>query len=268
MDDVRPVLEFPYYFYGKTFTAVLGNDRTIYIPVPLMCDVLGIDSRAQLQRLDRDDMFEGKYQVMHFENYPYGDDENEFRPKDAVSLSIKLLPYWIGTLQNRSIKDPDIAASIKRFKHEFIEVTYRAFSRDMIPEDLRAEIEGSHNKEIDRLYNALDGVIKRLNNLEGEFEGLKAGITTANPINQPQASMIKTMIGIIGKRLTTKFKKPCYQDAYLRFYKAFDITSYLALPQDQFPTAQAFLKNWFIEISLPGTPIPEVFKAPNQKDLL
>jgi len=268
MEEIRPVLEFPYAFYGKTFTAVLGSDRTIYVPVPLMCDALQIDHRAQTQRLERDDMFEGHFQLMHFENYPYGDNENEFRPKDAVSLSIKLLPYWMGTLQLKSLKDKDVADSIKQFKHEFIEVTYRAFSRDMIPEDLREEIEGGRHKDVDRLYDALDDVLIRLNNLEGSFEGIKAGITTANPINQPQASMLKTMIGIIGKRLTTKNKKPCYQDAYIRFYRDFQITSYLALPQDQFEAAQAYLKNWFVEISLPGTPIPDVFKAPNQRDLL
>ena len=46
--------EYPFTFYGDTFSIALASDRRLYLPLPLICKPLGIDSTGQAQRIRRD----------------------------------------------------------------------------------------------------------------------------------------------------------------------------------------------------------------------
>lgn len=42
MDELTPLDQFPFEFYGDVFTAILVNDRKLYVPLSDMCRTLDV----------------------------------------------------------------------------------------------------------------------------------------------------------------------------------------------------------------------------------
>jgi len=73
MAEIESIAEFPFEFYDQLFTIVLGNDRKLNAPIPLMCAALHVQPTGQIQRIERDPVLVDAMRLVKFEHYPYGD---------------------------------------------------------------------------------------------------------------------------------------------------------------------------------------------------
>ena len=150
----RVVDEFPFTFYGETFTVALASDRCLYVPVPLICGALGVSTHAQVERIRRDEAIADALVTLRLDRYPYG--KGDFRPREVNCLRLDRLPYWLGTIDASRIPDPDRRQAVVRFKREFADVAWAAFRREILPEDMLAELDAHLPPERRAYFELMD----------------------------------------------------------------------------------------------------------------
>ncbi len=274
-EELRVLDEFPFTFYGETFTVSLANDRQLYVPLPLMCNALGLRVHGQVRRIERDRAIADSMVTLRLENYPYG--EGQTRPREVSCLRLDRLPYWLGTIDASRIKDPKRQDEVVRFKREFADVAWAAFRSEILPEDLRAELDASLPAELAEYHSLMDAAAEmrrglgdheqRLDDVEERLMGLEARLEGTDFINPEQAKRYQVMVHYLANVLTKKGKGG-HAIVHNEVKKVFKVPSYMLLPEARFPDAIRFLANWYERITPPGTPLPSVFTDPDQKRLL
>ena len=129
--DFKIVAEFPFEFYGEEFTVGLSSTRKLFLPFPLVCEALKVDLDGQVQRIQRDEVFdETNFHKVTFVHYPYGK-KGEFRPREVYAMRLDMLPYFMGGVDTRRIEDETIRKSIVRFKKEISWVAWGYFGSEI-----------------------------------------------------------------------------------------------------------------------------------------
>jgi len=276
LENFKVLDEFPFTFYGLTFTTALGNDRKLYVPLPLICKALFIDVDGQVQRITRDEALNDAIRIVRFEQYPHGSDE--VRPRDVNALRLDRLPYWLGTIDTGRIQNPDVRNKIITFKREFADVAWAAFRTQILPQDVLAELDSQlpaqqqvyHVKmdEASALLQNLQTQGERLQGLEKRLSGLEARFEGTDFINPAQAKQYMDMVNAIAMVLKRKGEPSPHARIHGEVKHVFNVPSYALIPEKDFPRVKKYLEQMFLRITPPGTPAPEIFHAPNQKRLL
>jgi hypothetical protein len=210
MDIVHSV---PFVFYGEVFKAYLVSDRQWYIPILSVCSALGVDTEGQRQRILRDEAIADRLVNLPIET-PYKDTT---RIQEVSCLNLRALPYWLGTIEVRRVKE-EHRKKVILFKREFAEAAWAVFRSDMVPPDLLAEMDTNLppdereyleamnqmrqvRKKLDLLSGKLDEELSRvgseLQDLTGRLGILEASLVGKKIVNPAQARLIQEMIGYV-----------------------------------------------------------------------
>ena len=271
LEDLYIIDQFPFTFYGETFYALLVSDRHLYIPIARVCQVLDIDVNAQVQRIRRDEAISDSVRRLSIE-VPYGD-KGATREQEMNCLDLRRLPYWLGGIDANRIKNDDLRERVVAFKRDFADVAWAAFRTEILPDDVLAEMDMNLPPERQAYLETMDAAAEmrrqlgkhdeqiidheeRLGNLEARLEGTEF-------LTPQQARQVQTMATILAE-LLRKRDKGDYHTVYGEIKREFQVPSYKLVPEDKFPRLQSFLAQWHSSLTIPGTPLPQVFKDPSQ----
>jgi hypothetical protein len=124
-DEVRPLDQFPFEFYGARFSVFLAADRRLYVPLSDLCEAMEIDTNAQAQRIRRNEAINDTLLTLPLQ-VPYGD-EGALQTRRMLCLWLNRLPYWLGTIDASRIPDAARRRQVVRFQREFADVAWAAF---------------------------------------------------------------------------------------------------------------------------------------------
>jgi hypothetical protein len=96
---------------------------------------------------------------------------------------------------------------------------------------------------------------------------LEAKLLATNTLNESQLKDVQDMIGLVAKAWEKKGESSTYWKVHESIKGQFDVHSYLAVPEERYPELQAYLLSMYKRFVRPGTPIPTVFLAPDQRKL-
>jgi len=274
--DVHVIDEFPFTFYGETFSVALASDRRLYVPLPLICSALGLSAHGQVERVRRDPAISDALLSLPLEHYPYGKGENRARAVNCLRLD--RLPYWLGTIDANRISNSQRREGVIRFKREFADVAWAAFRREILPDEVLAEMDAPLPPDQQAYLRAMDQATelrkslgeheRRIDDVEERLTGLEARFEGTDFIHPEQGRRYQVMVNFLATVLKQRGKSSGQALVHNEVKRAFKVPSYLLIPEARFPEVVRFLAQWYQRLTPAGTPLPEVFTLPEQKKLL
>ncbi|HSH02316.1 MAG TPA: phage antirepressor N-terminal domain-containing protein [Anaerolineae bacterium] len=243
-------------FYDDELIAIRASDENVYVSVRHLCDVLGLNRRGQVQRIQRTTVLD--------RGYRRGTIDTGGGPQEAGLLRVDLVPLWLAGLSTRSLK-PEIQPRIERYQDEAAKVLWEAFqdgrlsttdSADL-PDLTTADSPAAHAyrmaaaiMQMARQQLLLEAHLKnhtaQLGDHEQRLEELE--ILLGDPqrhITPDQASQISQAVKTVAMLLGKQSGKNEYGGVYGELYRQFGITSYKQLPAKQFDQAMSWLRDWW-----------------------
>lgn len=132
--------QFPFLFYGEYFTVALASDRKVYLPVVGLCQTMGLQTQGQVRRIQNNEAVADALVKLTL-TWGYGD--AAVRERELYCLRLDILPFWMGTIQPSRISDETRRKKIILFQREFAAVAWAAFRREILPDEMLAEIEST-----------------------------------------------------------------------------------------------------------------------------
>lgn len=275
MTTLKPLDEYPFTFYGETFSLVLASDRKLYLPLTRLCEALQIDANAQIQRIRRDEAISDALIQLPLQ-LTYGED-GAVQTRQLLCLWLNRLPYWLGTLDANRIKDDARRQQVIRFKREFAEVAWAAFRSEILPEDMLAEMDASTPPAEQKYHALMDEAAtmhrdlsqqgERLKQVEERLTNLEARLVGTDFINSAQARQYQEMVAILGDLLKKKGSGN-HATVHAEVKNQFKVPVYQVIPEKEFPRLVNFLARWYERLTPPGTPLPAVFTKLEQRKLI
>lgn len=274
---------FPFEFYGETYVAYLADDRQFYISLNDMCRGLGVDARSQRRRIQEDEAITDKLVNLPMET-PYQDST---RIQDVACLNLRALPYWMGTIDARRVKD-EVRPKVILFKRDFAETAWFVYRSEILPPELSAEVEKydtpyerelaelmadfrSLKVKVDRLSGRMDAELERLgltlDDLGGRFASVEAKVIAEAAINSQQARQLQKCLQEVAEAAFQSGKiKPrsrAHAQVQQEFKDEFGIHIYTALSEQRLPEAISYLAGRW-QFYKPGERPPEIFRSGHQ----
>lgn len=276
----------PFEFYGEVFLAYLANDRHWYIPLQEVCSALGVDANGQRQRIQRDEAIQDRLLNIPLET-PY---QNTIRIRDVACLNLRALPYWLGTIDASRIKE-EHRKKVILFKREFAEAAWFVFRAEIIPAELRAEMDAYETpqeqeyaalmddarelrKKLDLLNGRVEAELARVGadvtDLVGRLGALEAKLVGRTIINAAQAKLLSDLLASVAlsmhERNRKKSKSQCFAEVHEDFKRNFQIHLYSVLPEEQMEDAINYLAGRWARLN-PNQTLPDLFRGGHQPSL-
>lgn len=279
--SLKTLDQFAFEFYGDHFTVALAGDRKLYVPMEALCRSMGLQTHGQVRRIR-----ENKAVVDALTNltiaWAYGDEAVQER--EMVCLRLDVLPFWMGTLQPNRIPDEDKRRRIVHFQREFAAVAWAAFRREILPDDMLAEMESSLPLEQQEYLQLMDEAAElrqrlsrhdtslqahdtQLGDLRKRVAALEARLQGTDFLNPAQMKEYTDMVGLVARQLKRK-KKGNEATVHAEVKRQFKVPSYQLIPEAEFDQVKRFLGGWYRRLAGPGAPVPAIFDSPSQKRLL
>jgi hypothetical protein len=259
--------QFPFEFYGEYFTVALASDRKIYVPMTGLCQTMGLQTQGQVRRIQNNEAVADAL-VRLTVTWGYGDAATQER--EVYCLRLDILPFWMGTIQPNRIPDEERRKKIILFQREFAAVAWAAFRREILPEDMLAEMESTLPPSEQQFLQAMDeaiGIRQELGELGERVAVLEAKLRGTDFINTSQMKAYQQMVGLVAYLLKKK-NKGSESHVHAEVKQVFDVPSYRLIPEEDFPRVQHFLRDWYMRLAGPGAAVPSVFDAPSQRRLI
>lgn len=274
MSDLTPLDQFPFAFYGDVFTAILANDRKLYVPLHDMCQALEVQTNGQIRRIRENEAIADALVPLVITR-AYRDDSAQTR--EMLCLRLDRLPFWLGTMQPNRIKDEAKRAQVIRFQREFADVAWAAFRSQILPADMLAELDTSLSPTQQEYLRLMDeaaalrqGVSRheeQLGSLEQRIADLEARLVGTDFINTAQMKEYTDMVGILAHLLRKK-KKGNEATVHAEIKRQFQVPAYQLIPEAEFDHVKRFMRDWYRRLAGPDAAIPTIFEQPSQKRLL
>jgi len=283
MDIVHSV---PFVFYGEVFQAYLASNRQWYIPIQDVCKALGVDTEGQRQRILRDEAIADRLTNLPLET-PYRDTT---RIQEVVCLNLRSLPYWLGTVEARRVKE-EHRKKVILFKREFAEAAWFVFRSDIVPRDVLAEMDSfatpqeqeyaalmdearQLRRKMDLLSGKVDDELARVGatvqDIEGRLGTLEAKLVGRALVNSAQAKQLDDMIALVAlaehETNSRKSKSLCFAEVHNDFKDTFQVHIYSVLPADKMEQAINYLAGRWSRLK-PGELLPDIFRGSHQPSL-
>ena len=277
----------PFEFYGEVFQAYLANDRQWYLPLQNVCLALGVDPNGQRQRIQRDEAMTDRLVNFPMET-PY---QNTTRVREVACLNLRTLPYWLGTIEASRVKE-EHRKKVILFKREFAEAAWFVFRSEIIPPELRAEMDTYDTpqeqeyaalmdearelrKKLDLLSGKVEAELERVGgdvrDLVGRLGVLEAKLVGRTIINSAQARLLSDLIGSVAlsqhERNRKKSKSQCFAEVHEDFKRNFQVHIYSVLPEEQLEDAINYLAGRWARLN-PNQTLPDLFRGGHQPSLL
>ena len=238
-------------FAGAEITAILSaDDGLIYASLPALTQAIGLDTDSQRARISEHAVLsEGLRQF---------DLASSGRVLTTWCLKVSLIPLWLAMVPVGRLK-PDKRERVLLYQRQVADVLMRLFGptqTGMMPvaeqtpyaeglaiTRLALETETLSTK-MSELQRTLD---LRLAAIEARLEPLAAIETRLQPranITEEQAQQISDLVKQAGIALSKKLGGAnAIGTVYGQLYRMFNVTSYKAITQAQFPKAVQWLEN-------------------------
>ena len=273
MQPTNVIDQFPFDFYGETFSAALADDRRLYIPLTDMCTALGIQTNGQIRRIRENEVLaDALIPLTLSRSY----NEESLQRQQVLCLWLERLPFWLGTIQPTRIADPERRAAVVRFQREFADVAWAAFRTEILPADILAEMDAVRPPEEQEYHQLMDTAAtlraslqshdEQLDSLDSRLSDLEARLVGTDFINTSQMKEYMDMVGLVAF-LLNKRKKGNQATVHAEIKRQFQVPSYQLIPEAEFDTVKQFLADWYRRLAPPGTALPAIFEAPSQKRL-
>jgi hypothetical protein len=118
-ETVYPLAQRTVNFYGDELTAVQIGEQ-VYTPVKYMCECLGVDDRAQVQRIQRDAVLSSVACMIHVT-------AKDGKNYEALCLPAEYINGWLFGIEENRVK-PELREKLIAYKRECYRVLARAFS--------------------------------------------------------------------------------------------------------------------------------------------
>jgi hypothetical protein len=277
----RVVDQFPFEFYGEYFTVALVNDRKLYVPMQALCDAMGLQTHGQVRRIREHEAMADTLINLNIV-WSYGDEPA--RERDMICLRLDRLPFWLGTVQTNRIADERKRERVVQFQREFADVAWAAFRRQVLPDDMLAEMEASlspaqqnylrlmdeateFKQRLQTHDNSLEQHDALLGSLAERVYALEAKVQGTDFLNPHQMKEYIDMVAIVARLLKRK-QKGNEATVHAAIKQQFRTPSYQLIPEAEFDAVKRYLRDWFVRLSGASVPIPTIFEQPSQKRLL
>lgn len=279
--SLRTLDQFAFAFYGDHFTVALASDRKLYVPMEALCRSMGLQTHGQVRRIRENEAVSDALTDLTIA-WAYGDEAVQER--EMVCLRLDVLPFWMGTLQPNRIPDEDKRQRIVHFQREFAAVAWAAFRREILPDDMLAEMDSSlpleqqeylqlmdeaadMHQRLSRHDTSLQAHDTQLGDLRERVAALEARLQGTDFLNPAQMKEYTDMVGLVARQLKRK-KKGNEATVHAEVKRQFKVPSYQLIPEAEFDQVKQFLGGWYRRLVGPGAPIPSIFDSPSQKRLL
>jgi len=279
--SLKTLDQFAFAFYGDHFTVALASDRKLYVPMEALCHSMDLQTHGQVRRIRENEAVADALTDLTIA-WAYGDEAVQER--EMVCLRLDVLPFWMGTLQPSRIPDEDKRQRIIHFQREFVTVAWASFRREILPDDMLAEMDSSLPLEQQEYLQLMDEAAElrqrlsrhdtnlhehdaQLGDLRERVAALEARLQGTDFLNPTQMKEYTDMVGLVARQLKRK-KKGNEATVHAEVKRQFKVPSYQLIPEAEFDQVKQFLGSWYRRLVGPGAPIPSIFDSPSQKRLL
>ncbi len=245
-------------FYEDEITAV-RVDTVVYVPIRPICEYLGIDWSAQLQRSRRDAVLSEELSSVVVTPTPLND--NKFaNPQEMICLPLDYLSGWLFGINANRVK-AQTRERLIRYQRECYKILAEAFQEGRLTTDSTFdELLETADEGLVQAYQMAQAIVQLARNqilLDGRMAQAEQRLDTleaqlGNPeklVTPDQASQISQAVKAVAIALGKKTKRNEFGACYGELYRRYGITSYKALPAQKFEDALNFLTEWHQEIT-------------------
>ena len=278
---LKVIDQFPFEFYSEHFTVALANDRKVGEGVHPANHETGLQAHGQIRRIREHEAMSSALVNLNI-MWNYGDEAA--RERDMICLRLDRLPFWMGTIQTNRIPDESKRERVVQFQRDFADVAWAAFRREIMPDDMLAEMDSSlppaQQEYLRRMDEAADLKQRlqthdlslgqhstQLGTLEERVSALEARLQGTDFLNPHQMKEYTDMVAIVARVLKRK-QKGNEATVHAEVKRQFQVPSYQLIPEADFDNVKRYLRDWFVRLSGPGAPVPTIFEQPSQKRLL
>lgn len=119
--QIVPVEQKTIDFYGDDLVAVRDETGTVWVPVALLCEALGVSRTGQIERIQRDPVLSEALKGCRVTRHPGG-------PQEMSCLPLKYIRGWLFGINANRVK-PEIRDKLVAYQRDVIEIIDRAFAR-------------------------------------------------------------------------------------------------------------------------------------------
>lgn len=131
----------------------VNRDGEVYVPIKPICEAIGIDAKAQREKLQTDEFFDSVGTII----VSTGADGKSY---EMYALPLRYIYGWLATINPGNVA-PEAREAVTRYRRECYEVLYRHF-HTALQKQIRS------NREELRLMNELNQAISDGNRIKAQ----------------------------------------------------------------------------------------------------
>lgn len=262
-----PIVQKTVTFYEDEITAVLVESpggSEIYVPIGQFCDLLGINRRVQMERINEDAVLSHKI-VNVTVTGPGG-------PQPTYCLSLDYLNGWLFSVNANRVK-PEVRDRLILYQEKCYRVLAEAFREGRLTADLDLDdLLNSSESPAAQAYRMLRALTQLARNqviMESRLEAHEDQLadhterleeveaTLADPdrfVTTTQASRISQAVKAVALALGKKTSRNEFGGIYGELYRKFEVTSYKEIPVRKYREAMDFLNEWYQSLTNESLP--------------
>lgn len=272
--SLTPIVQKTVTFYEDEITAVLiqsPQEQTVYVPIGQFCDLLGINRRTQMERINDDAVLSRKIATINVTG-PGG-------PQATYCLQLDYLNGWLFSINANRVK-ADVRDRLIFYQEKCYQVLASAFRDGRLTADpdldqllnssdspaaqayrmLQALTKLARNQvlmeaRLDAQASTLSNHETQLGDYGGRLEDIEAILADPNRfITTSQASRISQAVKAVALALGQKTQRNEFGGVYGELYRKFEVTSYKEIPARKYQDAMAFLTEWYQSLTNESLP--------------
>ena len=272
--SLTPIVQKTVTFYEDEITAVLiqsPQEQTVYVPIGQFCDLLGINRRTQMERINDDAVLSRKIATINVTG-PGG-------PQATYCLQLDYLNGWLFSINANRVK-ADVRDRLIFYQEKCYQVLASAFRDGQLTADpdldqllnssdspaaqayrmLQALTKLARNQvlmeaRLDAQASTLSNHETQLGDYGGRLEDIEAILADPNRfITTSQASRISQAVKAVALALGQKTQRNEFGGVYGELYRKFEVTSYKEIPARKYQEAMAFLTEWYQSLTNESLP--------------
>ncbi len=238
-------------FYGQSVTAVLADDRQIYVSLAEMCDILGVDRRSQRRRIRNNELLEEGYKLVPM--------ETAGGVQEVAAVDLDTVPLWLSGIQTSAVREeirPDLVNFIRNVKRLVAE----AFKSGELNLDNDFEALLQTDSPAVQAYKMLKAQMQlarqqiilesRMATVENRLDQIEAKLGDPDrKIDDAQAQRISDAVKALAMALSEKYGGNRFGQVYGEMYRRYSIPGYRELPAAKFDGCMAWLREWYGQVS-------------------
>lgn len=242
-----PVEERTVLFYGDEIQGGIvihpPSGWAVYVPIAPLCDFLGIDSRAQRQRIQRDPVLAEEARSVLL--------DTAGGPQEMLCLPLDMLNGWLFGISAARVRE-DVRERVIRYQRECYRVLAAAFgAAPAVARGGLADVEQT-GYAIARLAREQMAFEERADEQfvkhSRRLDALELVLSPGSAVSNDQAMQISQAVKAVALALGKKTGRSEFGNVYGELYRRFAITSYKLLPRRRFDEAMGFLREWFLTL--------------------